>query len=162
MPLCGLLGFLFVLVMPPFSSLWLSFIIFGFLLLIVRSLSDSRLAFYSGWWFGFCYFLLGLHWIGYAFLVEAERFAWMIPFILVGLAAFYAVFYAVALFGVCVLQRRHELRGLRLVLVFSVLWSVAEMARGYWFSGFPWNVTGIALSDFVLWSQSASFWVFGV
>ncbi len=28
-----------------------------------------------GWWFGFGYFLLGLFWIGEAFLVEAERFA---------------------------------------------------------------------------------------
>ena len=158
MLLSGLLGFLFVLVMPPFSYLFLSVIIFGFLLLIVRSLSDGRLAFYSGWWFGFCYFLLGLHWIGYAFLVDAERFAWMIPFVLVGLSAFYALFYAVAFFGVCVLRRRYDLVGLRLVLVFSILWSVAEMARGYWFSGFPWNVSGIALSDFVFWAQSASFW----
>ena len=32
-----------------------------------------------GWWFGFGYFLAGLFWIGEAFLVEAERFACLMP-----------------------------------------------------------------------------------
>ena len=29
-------------------------------------------AFLTGWWFGFGYFLAGLYWVGYAFLVDAK------------------------------------------------------------------------------------------
>ena len=39
-----------------------------------------RPAFAIGWWFGFGYFLAGLWWIGGALLVEAESFAWALPF----------------------------------------------------------------------------------
>jgi apolipoprotein N-acyltransferase len=34
----------------------------------------------AGWWFGFGYFFAGLFWIGEAFLVEADKFAVLIPF----------------------------------------------------------------------------------
>ncbi|MFQ5627108.1 MAG: apolipoprotein N-acyltransferase, partial [Methyloligellaceae bacterium] len=34
----------------------------------------------TGWAFGFGFFLAGLYWIGRAFLVEAEIFAWLMPF----------------------------------------------------------------------------------
>src|SRR6185503_572582 len=40
-----------------------------------------------GWWFGFGYFLAGLFWVGEAFLVEAEVFAWLLPFAGPGRAA---------------------------------------------------------------------------
>ena len=45
-----------------------------------------------GWGFGFGYHLLGLYWIGYAFLVEADAFAWMIPFVVVLMPAGLALF----------------------------------------------------------------------
>ena len=35
-----------------------------------------RRAFGAGWWRGFGYFLAGLWWLGAAFLVEADEFAW--------------------------------------------------------------------------------------
>ena len=35
-------------------------------------------AFFTGWAFGFGYFILGLFWISEAFLVEPDLFAWMI------------------------------------------------------------------------------------
>jgi len=34
-----------------------------------------------GWAFGFGQFLLGLHWIGYAFMVDAAEHGWQIPFV---------------------------------------------------------------------------------
>jgi apolipoprotein N-acyltransferase len=32
-----------------------------------------------GWWIGFGYFVAGLWWLGAAFLVDAEDFAWALP-----------------------------------------------------------------------------------
>ena len=34
----------------------------------------------AGWCFGFGYFVAGLYWIGYAFLVDAKTFGWLLPF----------------------------------------------------------------------------------
>ena len=53
-------------------------------------------AFATGWWFGFGYFLAGLWWIGGAVLVEAEAFAWALPFAVLGIPAALAFFYGFA------------------------------------------------------------------
>ena len=37
-------------------------------------------SFFLGWCFGFGYFIVALHWIGFAFLVDAEAYLWMMPF----------------------------------------------------------------------------------
>ena len=53
-------------------------------------------AFAAGWWFGFGYFVFGLFWIAEAFLVEAEKFAWLIPFAITLLPAGLALFTGLA------------------------------------------------------------------
>ena len=47
-----------------------------------------------GWWFGFGYFLAGLYWVGYAFLVDAPTFGWLLPIAVLGLPAGLAIFTA--------------------------------------------------------------------
>ena len=51
----------------------------------------------TGWWFGFGYFLAGLYWVGYAFLVDAPTFGWLLPIAVIGLPAGLAVFTAFAI-----------------------------------------------------------------
>ena len=46
----------------------------------------ARRAAIAGWWFGFGYFVAGLYWIGFAFLVDAKTFAWLLPFAVIGAA----------------------------------------------------------------------------
>src|SRR5262249_61993407 len=46
----------------------------------------------TGCWFGFGYFLAGLYWIGFAFLVDAPTFGWLLPIAVVGLPAGLAIF----------------------------------------------------------------------
>ena len=163
MLISGLLGALAVLSMSPFSQLWVLVPVFSLLALLISVLHGQRAAFYCGWWFGFIYFLLGIHWIAFSFLVEAERFAWMIPFLIPALCAFYAVYYGLCCVFVFTLKQRYGLFGMRYILLFSIFWTFSEMARGYWFSGFPWNVMGLATSDTPVLAQSASFWgVWGV
>ena len=60
-----------------------------------------------GWWFGFGYFLLSLYWVGNALLVEAEKYAFLLPLavtllpaglaLFTGAAAAFAVFRLAAL-----------------------------------------------------------------
>ncbi|MGE0232717.1 MAG: apolipoprotein N-acyltransferase [Flavobacteriaceae bacterium] len=92
----------------------------------------------AGWFFGFGYFLAGLWWIGSAFLVEAETFAWMLPFAIAGLPAFLALYVAIG----AGLARAVWCRGPWRVAIFAAALSLAEIARGIFFTGFPWNGFG--------------------
>ena len=49
----------------------------------------------TGWAFGFGYFLIGLHWIAFAFLVDMKAHLWLLPFAAVLMPAGLAFFFAV-------------------------------------------------------------------
>lgn len=96
----------------------------------------------AGWFFGFGYFLFGLFWIGEAFLVEAEKFAVLLPAAVTLLPAGLALFFAAAAAASRALWRP----GLARVLVLAVVVSIAEWLRGHVLTGLPWNVLGYALT----------------
>lgn len=96
----------------------------------------------AGWWFGFGYFVVGLYWIGEAFLVEAETFAWLLPFAVTLLPAGLALFVGLATF----LARLAWCGGLARILVLAVSLALAEWLRGHILTGFPWNTLGYALT----------------
>jgi apolipoprotein N-acyltransferase len=163
-----LAGSLSVLAMPP---LFLWPVLFGTLPVLVWLIDGSQAlpgparslrrsaparAFAAGWWFGFGYFVFGLFWVGEAFLVEAEKFAWLLPFAVTMLPAGLALFTGAAA-GVA---RLLWAPGLARVIVLALTWSVAEWLRGHVLTGFPWNTLGYALTSPLALMQSAS--LFGV
>jgi apolipoprotein N-acyltransferase len=109
-----------------------------------------------GWWWGFGYFLAGLFWIGEAFLVEAGRFAVLMPFAVLLLPAGLAIFYAAA----AAIAARFWHTGAYRVLALALSLAAAEWLRGHVLSGFPWNIIGYALTYPLPLMQSAS--VFGI
>jgi apolipoprotein N-acyltransferase len=112
-----------------------------------------------GWWFGFGYFLAGLFWIGEAFLVEAEVFAWLLPFAVASLPGGLALFYAAA----AGIAARFWRDGPRCVLVLALTLSAMEWARGHVFTGLPWNVLGYALTyPLPLMQSAALFGIYGL
>ena len=104
--------------------------------------SNLRPAFSTGWWFGFGYFLLGLFWVGEAFLVEPEIFGWLLPFAVTLLPAGLALFFAAATAA----ASRLWAPGISRLLALAVAISVSEYLRGHILTGFPWNVLGYALT----------------
>ncbi len=106
----------------------------------------------TGWWFGFGYFLAGLYWIGFAFLVDAPTFGWLLPLAVIGLPAGLAIFTA---FGVAV-ARMLWTRGAVRILALGVAFTAAEWLRGHLLTGFPWNAFGYALTSPLVLAQSAS------
>lgn len=104
-----------------------------------RALGRAALA---GWFFGFGYFVFGLFWIGEAFLVEAEKFAWLLPAAVTLLPAFLALFFAAAAAGARYFWRA----GVERVLVLAIALAAAEWLRGHVLTGLPWNILGYALT----------------
>jgi apolipoprotein N-acyltransferase len=105
-----------------------------------------------GFAFGFGFFVAGLWWIGSALLVDADEFAWALPFAVVALPALLALFWA---FGAA-FARLLWLEGWPRILVFAASMSVAEWLRGHLLTGFPWNAFGYALTPVPLMMQSAA------
>ncbi len=118
-----------------------------------RSLARSLLAAAdAGWWLGWGYFVAGLWWLGAAFLVEGDRFAWALPFGVLGLPAYLALYTA---FGF-VLARLLWSAGAGRIVVFAVAMMAAEWLRGTLLTGFPWNDFGMALGGNLVLGQLAS------
>jgi apolipoprotein N-acyltransferase len=96
-----------------------------------------------GWAFGFGYFLFGIYWIGYAFLMDDSWFhAVSMPFAVAALPAGLALFYGLAAALAALLWRRGYAR----LAAFAFAFFCAEAARGYVLTGFPWNLVGEALT----------------
>jgi len=111
-----------------------------------------RPAFAVGWWFGFGYFLAGLWWIGNAFLAEADKFGWLMPFALLALTAGLALFYGL---GAALAQLLWSDDWRRIFALAAGL-GAAEWLRGNLLSGFPWNALGYALTSGEILMQSAA------
>ena len=110
----------------------------------------------TGWWFGFGYFLAGLFWIGEAFLVDADSFAFLMPFAVLLMPAGLALFHAAAM----ALATPFWRTGVYRVLMLALSLSAMEWLRGHILSGFPWNVLGYALTYPASLMQSVA--VFGI
>jgi len=106
----------------------------------------------TGWCFGFGYFLAGLWWIGAAFLVDGDQFAWLMPLAVVILPAGLALFWGLAGAAAALLWRS----GWPRVLVFACAFAAVEWLRGHVLTGFPWNAFGYALTPSPVMMQSAS------
>jgi apolipoprotein N-acyltransferase len=115
-------------------------------------IGSLRAAFGAGWWMGFGYFLAGLWWVGSAFLVEADRFAWALPLGVVALPAVLAFFPAAGF----AIARLLWSPGPSRVFALAFGLGLAEWARGLLFSGFPWNDLGMALGANLVLAQMAS------
>ena len=154
-------GALSALAMAPFNLWPILFFTFPALVWLIDGAGPDRwrgtiAAAATGWWFGFGYFVAGLYWIGYAFLVDAPTFGWLLPIAVIGLPALLAFFTA---FGTA-LARILWTRGATRILALGVALTAAEWLRGHLLTGFPWNAFGYALASPLALAQSAS--IFGI
>lgn len=163
--LCLVCGAVSALALPPFSLYPVLFLTLpGFIWLLDGAIesaqSDHRkrawTGFVLGWSFGFGYFLAGLWWIGSAFLVEADKYAWLMPLAVLAMPLGLAFFTGLgtALAAALWTDRSHR------ILLLAACLTLSDWLRGNVLTGFPWNSFGYAVSDNLVLSQVAS--VFGI
>ena len=149
-------GIAAALSMPPLDFWPLLFVAFPSVLFMLEGIERKfpLQSLFLGWCFGFGYFIVTLHWIGFAFFVDAEAYLWMMPFAVGGLATAMAVYWGLAFFCVTLSGRK----GLPAALVFAVSLAAFEWLRGVLFTGFPWAAPGLASAGMGAVAQTASLW----
>jgi apolipoprotein N-acyltransferase len=125
------------------------------LFFLAANARSRRAAFVIGWWWGFGHFAVDSYWIAESFLVDAARFGWMIPFVIGGLAAFLALYPALASLVLRAVPRPFSFAGL---LLFAAAWTVAEWLRGWVLTGYPWDLAAYIWSCSDAMMQSAALW----
>ena len=157
-----LAGALTVFAMPPFGFWPLLLLTYPVLIWLIDGIEPDATDRFAGWgatattaWgFGFGFFLGGLFWIGSAFLVDAQQFAWMLPFVAVIMPGGLALFFAAAAVAARALSRT----GTGRVVAFVVAFALAEWLRGHVLTGFPWISLGYSLSVSDALVQATAVW----
>jgi apolipoprotein N-acyltransferase len=136
--LCGLA---LSLALPPLSQIWLAALGLGLLFYFNRDFASLGKwpQFLRGLAFGLGYFCFALHWIGYAFFVDADAYLWMMPFAVGGLSLFMASYWGVAFLAAGQLSKFNIPAWI--AMPFSL--GLVEWLRGYLFTGFPWAAPGL-------------------
>ena len=132
-----LLGLLAAGALPPVHMVPLLLIAIPGLLILISAQPTWRGAAATGFWFGMGHHVAGLYWITEAILFEAARFWWLVPLAVPALAAVMAVFVAAAC-GAARGVRPGWPRGVAL----AGAWVLADLARQFVATGFPWNPIG--------------------
>jgi apolipoprotein N-acyltransferase len=139
MALAALCGAAMTLGHPPVSLPWVFLLAVPGLVWLLDGARSLRGAFGLGWAAGFGYFVTGLHWMGHAFLVDADRFAWALPFAVTLLPAGLGLFWGAGFTAARALwQPGHWSR----VVLLAVAVTTVEALRGHVLTGFPWALPG--------------------
>ena len=152
-----LTGWLTVLAMPPLSLWPCLFVGLGVFYILLAHAATKRRKFWTGWLFGFGYFVFGLAWTAHALTVEGSTFSWVIPIAICGLPALLAVFFGLTALAAARLDTLRGFFGL------AGLLALFEWLRGHVLTGFPWNLFayGWAAQDAVALAMAQNASVFG-
>jgi len=158
-------GALTALALPPFHLvpiLWISLPVFLWLL---ESEKELKGAAFTGWAFGFGFFLAGFHWIANAFFVDKDTFGTLAIPSVVALSAGFGLYISLIALVLHKFRRPasddppiewHRFR-LAWVLAFAALWTFMEWLRGWLFTGFPWNLMATVWAPWPAMGQVCAF-----
>ncbi|MCX5616589.1 apolipoprotein N-acyltransferase [Bombella sp. TMW 2.2559] len=134
------LGMLAALALPPLHVIFIVPLALGLFYRAVSEAPSHRWAALWGFLFGMGYHTAGLYWLTNAILTRVHEFWWVVPFAAPGVALLIA-----PLLMVPAVLCRLVPEGWPRVMLFAGTWTLADMARVFYFSGFPWNPLGSAL-----------------
>jgi len=142
--LAAALGMLLAGALAPLYLWPLAFVALAGLLLLGEGAGPGWRYFFTVYCFAYGYFVAGLYWIGIAFFVDADRFAWLSPLPVLGLPLLLALFPAA---GVWLTRWLGGGREPGRTLLFAAGWTIGEWLRSFVLAGFPWNLVGYIWAD---------------
>jgi len=142
-----LLGFLTSLSLPPFNYVIINFLTYSlfyiFLIKKIETYKNKKIFFLYGWSFGFGYFLSNLYWISISLTFD-QNFKFLIPFSIILIPGFLALFYALVAYLFVILKPSKNLSSF---FLFSLIFGIVEFLRGSILTGFPWNLIAYSFSN---------------
>ena len=142
-----ILGAISSLSLPPYNFFIINFftfsIFFGFLFKELEKKTNYKKFFFYGWFFGFGFFSTSLYWITISLTFD-DQFILLIPFALILIPSFLAIFYGLIMIAFKLLRPKNLISAF---FLFSLLFGLVEFIRGTIFTGFPWNLIVYSFSD---------------
>jgi len=123
---------------------WLQLLAQAVLLMLLRSAATAAMAFRLAGFYTVSWLCATFWWLYIALHVYGGLAALLSVLAVLALAAALATYYGVAARLWWTLREQTPARQ---ALLFSALWTLAEMARGTWLTGFGWGATGYAQLD---------------
>jgi len=141
------LGVLTSLSLPPFNYIIINFLTFSFFYIFLIKKSENyknkKEFFLYGWLFGFGYFVSNIYWISISLTFD-KNFNFLIPFAIILVPGFIALFYAFVAYLFIILKPKKNLSSF---FLFSLIFGILEFLRGSIFTGFPWNLIAYSFSN---------------
>lgn len=146
-----LLGAASALALPPLHAVPLLLLTLPALLALLATAPTARRAAWIGAAFGWGHNIIGLYWVTHALFTDLSSWWWLVPLAAPGLAIPVGLFMVIP-----ALAAWYARPGWRRIAAFAGAWVLAEMLRGFLFTGFPWNLIGTVWAFSALPLQPAS------
>ena len=142
--------------LPPYNYFIINFITFSLFFIFIfnkkNKITSNKSFFKYGWYFGFGYFLFSLYWIVISLTFD-QSFKFLIPFAIILLPAFLAIFYGLITYLFSIFYSKNIISSF---FIFSILFGTIEFVRGSILTGFPWNLISFSFSDSIYFIQILS------
>ena len=129
---------------PGEPSGWLQIGSLALLVLALLHVHQVRQGVWRAWVFATAWLASTFWWLFVSMHTYGGLPAWLAALAVVVLAGLLALYYALAAGLMCALAPRSRFRQ---AWMFAALWTLAELARGRWLTGFPWGAGGYAQVD---------------
>ena len=123
---------------------WLQMATLALLVLALQQAAGVRSAAWRGWMFATAWLGGSFWWLFVSMHTYGGLSAWLAVLAVLALVGFLALYYAAAaalLYAWAPVSRSAQ------ALLFAAVWTLAELARGRWLTGFPWGAGGYAQVD---------------
>ncbi len=142
-----LLGVLTSLSLPPFNYIIINFLTLSlfYIFLIKKNeySKNKKIFFLYGWLFGFGYFVSNLYWVSISLTFD-ENFKFLIPFTVILVPGFLAIFYGFVAYLFVIFKPKNYLSSF---FLYSLIFGFVEFIRGSILTGFPWNLIAHSFSN---------------
>lgn len=126
------------------ASGWLQIGSLAVLALALLRATRPRSAAWRAWWFATSWLSSTFWWLFVSLHTYGGLAAWLTVLAVLALAGLLALYYAIA---AGLLHAWAPRRWPGQALLFAAVWTLAELARARWFTGFPWGAGGYAQVD---------------